>query len=213
LKHGSITTDELSQLYGYDHPPRAARDVKEHGIPLLMTRVTASSGRRIARYSLDVEGFFNQRAGKRGRRAIPRPIKAALVRNFGIRCESCQAEYEEDRFLQVDHRVPFEIAGDPSFDDWREFMLLCPSCNREKSWTCEHCPNWTAQNEDVCQTCYWAHPGEYSHVATVPLRIVRLAFEGRDIKTIYAELVSEATDQSISIQQAIKQRLRRRGQA
>ena len=29
LKHGQVTTAELRDLYGYDHPPRAARDVRE----------------------------------------------------------------------------------------------------------------------------------------------------------------------------------------
>jgi hypothetical protein len=33
LKHGHITTEELKNKYGYDHPPRAARDVRELGIP------------------------------------------------------------------------------------------------------------------------------------------------------------------------------------
>lgn len=28
LKHGHITTEELKTEYGYDHPPRAARDVR-----------------------------------------------------------------------------------------------------------------------------------------------------------------------------------------
>ena len=27
LEHGFVTTEDLSQLYGYDHAPRAARDV------------------------------------------------------------------------------------------------------------------------------------------------------------------------------------------
>ena len=35
LKHGYITTEELETLYGYQHPPRAARDVRELGIPLI----------------------------------------------------------------------------------------------------------------------------------------------------------------------------------
>ena len=34
LKHGHITTEELKNLYGYNHPPRAVRDVREQGIPL-----------------------------------------------------------------------------------------------------------------------------------------------------------------------------------
>lgn len=32
LKHGYVTTEELKEQYGYDHPPRAARDVREQGI-------------------------------------------------------------------------------------------------------------------------------------------------------------------------------------
>jgi transcription initiation factor IIE alpha subunit len=35
LKHGSITTDDLKERYGYDHPPRAIKDVSDQGIPLL----------------------------------------------------------------------------------------------------------------------------------------------------------------------------------
>lgn len=34
LEHGYITTEELREKYGYNHPPRAARDVREQGIPL-----------------------------------------------------------------------------------------------------------------------------------------------------------------------------------
>ena len=29
LKHGFITTEDLEKTYGYNHPPRAARDVRE----------------------------------------------------------------------------------------------------------------------------------------------------------------------------------------
>lgn len=29
LEHGYITTEELRTRYGYNHPPRAARDVRE----------------------------------------------------------------------------------------------------------------------------------------------------------------------------------------
>ena len=49
----------------------------------------------------------------------------------------------EEKDLQIDHRVPDEIAGDtdvePNPDD---FMLLSTSANRAKSWSCEHCENW-----------------------------------------------------------------------
>ena len=38
VKHGSITTDDIKAL-GYEHPPRAIRDVREQGIPLITQRV------------------------------------------------------------------------------------------------------------------------------------------------------------------------------
>lgn len=50
LKHGFITTEELKDNYGYNHPPRAVRDVRENGIPLETFRVTGSDGRKIAAY-------------------------------------------------------------------------------------------------------------------------------------------------------------------
>ena len=40
LKHGQITTEELKDTYGYNHPPRAIRDVREQGIPVKTFRVT-----------------------------------------------------------------------------------------------------------------------------------------------------------------------------
>ena len=30
LQHGYITSQELKDLYGYNHPPRAIRDVREY---------------------------------------------------------------------------------------------------------------------------------------------------------------------------------------
>ena len=50
LKHGQITTEELKNIYGYNHPPRAIRDVRERGIPVQTFRVTGSDGRKIAAY-------------------------------------------------------------------------------------------------------------------------------------------------------------------
>lgn len=44
LQHGSVSTDELQTLYGYDHAPRAARDVRELGIPLKTEMRTDPNG-------------------------------------------------------------------------------------------------------------------------------------------------------------------------
>ena len=49
LAHGFVTTEELKAL-GYEHAPRAARDVRELGIPLETFYVKSRTGRRIAAY-------------------------------------------------------------------------------------------------------------------------------------------------------------------
>ena len=50
LEHGYITSEELKDTYGYNHPPRAVRDVREYGIPLITYHIMGSDGRRIAAY-------------------------------------------------------------------------------------------------------------------------------------------------------------------
>ena len=66
LEHGYITTDDLKELYGYNHPPRAARDVRELGIPLKTVWVVIN-GRRLASYQLDIDSKVDA-AKTRGRR-------------------------------------------------------------------------------------------------------------------------------------------------
>lgn len=170
LAHGFITTEELSEKYGYDHAPRAARDVRELGIPLETFKVTAANGRKIAAYRFGDPSKV--RAGRTGgRRAWPKDFKNALITHDGCRCAICNTDYEA-RYLQIDHRVPYEISGDHA-DDLAvdDFMLVCGSCNRAKSWSCEHCSNWIeAHDSSVCCTCYWASPSGYLHVA---LRLIR----------------------------------------
>ena len=110
LEYGQITTEELKDIYGYNHPPRAIRDVREQGIPIITFRVTGSDGRRIAAYKFGDPSEV--RAAKlSGRTAFSSKLKDTLVDKFGERCNI----YLEDfpiRELQIDHRIPFEIAGD-----------------------------------------------------------------------------------------------------
>lgn len=181
LKHGHITTEELSEQYGYDHPPRAARDVREQGIPLETFRVTGSHGRKIGAYRFGDPSKVN--AGKLGgRKAWPKNFKDTLVEMHSSRCSVCFTEYEP-RYLQIDHRVPFEVAGDPAGElDPAEFMLVCGSCNRAKSWSCEHCKNWTTDHLiNVCQSCYWANPENYAHVALRLIRRLDITWSGDEV--------------------------------
>jgi len=186
LKHGQVTTEEI-ESYGYKHPPRAARDVRELGIPLETFRVSAADGRSIAAYRF---GDRSQvRAGKlSGRRVFSKELKRDLTATCGSKCAVCLDEYEE-RYLQIDHRVPYEIAGDAASEPLSRdiYMLLCGSCNRAKSWSCEHCPNWLgAKDAGACLSCYWASPHHYTHIALQAIRRLDLVWTGHEVEVLEA---------------------------
>ena len=190
LEHGQITTAELKDRYGYNHPPRAARDVREQGIPLQTVRVEGTDGRRIAAYRFgdpaDVRTMLH------GRTAFASNIKRALIERHGPRCHIYCAAFPE-RELQIDHRVPFEIAGDTAGGptDVDGYMLLCASANRAKSWSCEHCPNWQQKDPETCRTCYWAYPENHAHVATRDVRRLDIVWSEDEVDE-YETLRSEA---------------------
>lgn len=83
--------------------------------------------------------------------------------------------------LQVDHRIPYEISGEQNEQDIDCFMLLSPSANRAKSWTCEHCENWDVKDSGFCVKCFWAHPEDYDHVAGKPEKMISIIFSGNEI--------------------------------
>jgi hypothetical protein len=177
IEHGHITTEELKKQYGYNHPPRAARDVRELGIPLETFRIVASDGRKIAAYRFaDVSQV---RADKlSGRTVISKQFKIALIGRQGERC-AVHNDRLSERYLQVDHRVPYEVAGDVPVGEREldDYMLICGSANRAKSWSCEHCVNWRElKREEVCRTCYWAHPEDYTHIAMREIRRVDIVW-------------------------------------
>jgi len=184
LKHGFITTQELKDKYGYNHPPRAARDVKENGIPIEMFRVEGSDGRSIAAYR-----FGNPKKARftklLGRTAFAKELKQTLIRKFGAKCAIYLERFAE-RDLQIDHRIPFEVAGDSPSEtfDPEDFMLLCGSANRAKSWSCEHCANWLGKKDPaICRACYWACPENYMHIALRPIRRLDIMWTGDEVKT------------------------------
>ena len=205
LENGSITTEELKDL-GYNHPPRAARDVRELGIPLVTTRVRSSDGRMIAAYKFgDADQLV---AGLTGRTAISKRFKRELVAAGGAKCAACGLTFD-DRYLQVDHRVPVEIGGDEADDDRSvdDYMLLDGGCNRAKSWSCEHCPNFTEKDPDTCESCYWAAPeSQYDHVATVPERRVMLVWHGDEVRD-YVDLATQAEAEELPLTEYLKARL------
>lgn len=125
----------------------------------------------------------------------PKPHTGTRCRRFAgvvprsLACGNRQALPDRDRTrsqarLQIDHRVPYEVGGHSGERDVgrSEVMLLCGSCNRAKSWTCEHCDNLTgARDSEVCRTCYWGSPEDYRHIALRQMRRVDLVWHGDEV--------------------------------
>ena len=182
LANGQITTEEI-RLYGYDHPPRAARDVREAGIPLETFRVKSSEGRSIGAYRFGDQNKI-RKGMIQGRRSFPKWLKTTLYDASDGKCAICSGEFES-RYLQIDHRIPYAVGGDESNSNLNldDYMLLCGSCNRAKSWSCEHCTNSIdEQNPEVCLTCYWAEPGNYYHIALREVRRVDILWSESEIE-------------------------------
>lgn len=194
LEHGGVTTDELQDL-GYTHPPRAARDVREQGIPLETYKVRSQkTGRMIGAYRFaDPSKIKGGRIG--GRRAFSKAFKNALVDRYGC-ADTITGERMDPRYLQIDHRIPYEVVGDSAGADLdvRNYMLLDAANQRAKSWSCEHCENWqTIHDPAICSTCYWAFPETYRHVSMREERRVDVVWQGQETRRYdAAKKVAEA---------------------
>ena len=179
LKYGYVTTEELKDKYGYNHPPRAIRDVRELGINIETYHVVGADGRTIAAYRFGDEAQVPA-SKSHGRTALSKAIKNALIEKYGPRC-FIYLENMNPSDLQLDHRIPYEIGGELRQDDIDCYMLLSPSANRAKSWTCEHCENWAVKDASFCMRCFWAHPEDYDHIAGRYERVVEVVFSGDEI--------------------------------
>lgn len=201
VEKGFITTEELNAA-GYDHPPRAARDVRELGFPLVTGSAKHSvTGKTIASYSLGKEGLTS---GKSGRSAMPKKIRDSIIAQHNGLCQLCKANHN----LQVDHCIPYEVAGETEIAGVPQFQVLCGSCNRKKSWDCEHCQNWIKEkNPNVCASCYWANPNSYLHVAMHQQRRSDITWDGNEVAE-YDRLRKTAAQNKITVQELIKRLIR-----
>lgn len=203
LKNGFITTEDLESTYNYNHAPRAARDVREAGIELLTFKVKSSTGKSIAAYKF---GNFAALKTERlaGRINFSKKFKLSLYEKFHGRCSVCNGEFEE-RYLQIDHRIPYQIGGDTSAErNEEDYMLLCGSCNRSKSWSCEHCRNWKEiLDSTICKRCYWGNPLEYDHIALDDVRRLDIQWSKDEVEQ-YEKLKLLAVTNSRSIPETLK---------
>lgn len=195
LKYGGVSTDELQDI-GYTHPPRAARDVREQGIPLETYKVRSEkTGRMIGAYRFaDPSKIKGGRIG--GRRAFSKSFKDSLVERYGS-ADTITGERMDPRYLQIDHRIPYEVVGDDVAADLdvEDYMLLDASNQRAKSWSCEHCENWQHIHDlAICASCYWAFPESYRHVAMQDERRVDVVWQGEETGTYDAATMAAANE-------------------
>lgn len=204
MEYGFITTRDLEVKYGYSHPPRAARDVREAGIPLETFNVKSEEGKSIASYKFgDLTQIQHNKLG--GRKVFSKDFKSRLYILLNGKCTICNGFFEE-RYLQIDHRVPYEISSDSDNfqQNIEDYMLLCGSCNRAKSWSCEHCDNWNVRKEiELCLKCYWGNPNYYAHIALQKIRRLVIVWQGDEIK-FFEALKEEAEAGKLQLPEHLK---------
>lgn len=204
IKQGFVTTEELQEI-GYDHPPRAARDVRENGVPLETFKVVSvRTGRKIGAYRFgDPANIKRGRIG--GRQAFSKKFRDALIARYNS-SDAITGEKMDARYLQIDHRIPYEVGGDASLAsaDLAEFMLLDASNQRAKSWSCESCENWQKiLDSAICRTCFWAFPENYSHIAMQHSRRVDIVWKGDQVSD-FESLEILASQQGKSVAEFVK---------
>ena len=87
--------------------------------------------------------------------------------------------------------------------DLERFMLLSPSANRDKSWTCEHCENWIKKDINMCKECYYAYPENYSHIAGKLEKRLSMTFNNKDMP-LYYELHNQASTNGTTCEEEAK---------
>lgn len=204
LERGYVTTGDMKAL-GYDHPPRALADLRDHGIPLEKEMVRNADGKRMASYRLGTSASI--RTGQVGRTNFTKKFRNALFERYGeIDCitraaHSCGA-------LQIDHRIPYRIGGDAGLktNDVDAYMLLDAKSQRLKSWACENCANYSDLKDPlVCKACFWAYPEQYEHVAMEQQRRTDVVWQGDDDVATHDKLVRKAKSLGIELPELLRQ--------
>lgn len=177
-EHGEVSTEDLTKKYGYNQPPRAARDLRELGFNIRTSSSRTTTGRRMAVYSL---GSIDDLSVREGRILFSKRERQEVISRQRAHCYYCAGKFAETE-LQIDHRVPFEIAGNSLHErsGIDALIAVCSSCNRRKSWSCESCGNFKVKDIAQCITCYWYSPDEYQHVGGKKRVVLSVTFDGND---------------------------------
>lgn len=202
LENGFITTLDLSEL-GYEHPPRAAADVRDRGIPLETVRKTID-GKQVGHYRFPDDLDQLDQTSK-GRIAISKKFRNEVLDYYG-EIDIFTRAVTSSREIQIDHRIPYRISGDPK-QPFRvaDFMPVSAAMNRAKSWECEACPNWEERVVEICESCYWAMPDRsYEHVATVPIRRLDIIWQDEKEVIEFDHLLRWSQQDNLEVADLIK---------
>lgn len=204
LSNGALTSSEMLS-FGHMHPARVIGDVRDQGIPVKTTTIF-EQGKRYASYTLGKARDIN-RVKFGGRKAIPSYIKDMLVARSGMRCQLSEATLENTD-LEVDHRIPFALAGEPVHPKCpTNYMLLSRSMQMKKSKECAGCPNLKKlKSVDNCKECYWASPEHYTHTAMRQEQVTNINWTDEDAISL-AKIRELAISHGISVESLIKKTL------
>lgn len=204
---GAITSEYIASK-GYEHAPRAVRDVRDAGIPIKTSFVKSSkNGRKIASYSFgeisEIKDFMSD-----GRKTFSKKFKKRLLNKQNYTCAICGAKFD-GKLLQIDHRIPYSFMGDnydlePDIDD---FMLLCASCNRKKDQATKDCCEKTcfkSKNLKIIKSCYWASPENYTHICMKEIRRADLTFFGKSDIDLFDKLKNRSKKEEENLSDYIK---------
>lgn len=209
VEHGEISTYDIENVLGEAHAPRAVADLKDAGVPVVQEGYIVVDGKRRGLYHLDPDAPI--RAGMVGRTGFSNAFRKRLLAHYGNRCQLCGTEYEP-RHLQPDHRIPVLVGGDEpdAARNVADYMPVCRSCNRSKSYDCERCPNGLVDKDpDVCRTCLWASPENYEHIATRDERRLELVWTGQREVAAFDRMVSQAQAAGQTLADFVRRRLGR----
>ena len=145
--------------------PRAIRDLKGHGIPIIsLERINVPQSKsKVSQYALgdakDIEA--NQ---KYGRQYNPSGMKRRLARLHGSVCVFC-GKHLEPKERELDHKLPIEIFGELSPAERLNpdnYQLVCRNCNRLKREATSHGAFDDKQDGiDAVKSNYWYDPTQY----------------------------------------------------
>lgn len=203
LENGSISTLDIEKM-GYKHAPRAIRDVREAGIPII-TKTVSVSGKRYANYVFGHASDIKENM-LQGRVTFPKSFKEELLKIQGNRCAICNQKFES-QYLQIDHRVPYEYNGDSKKLDTKDYMLLCAECNRIKDRATKiGCSKTCFKTHDIkiIRSCYWASPENYTHICMKPIRKLSITWLSNSEVKIFDSMKDKSEKLNISPQEYIK---------